>query len=37
MMGLDALTYPHWREECVEEAAWLYLPMIMRHFLREPY
>lgn len=37
MMGLDALTYPLWREECVEEAHWIYLPMIMRGFLREPY
>jgi hypothetical protein len=34
MMGLDALTYPHWREECVEAREWDYLPMIMRHFPR---
>lgn len=37
MVGLDALTYPHWREECVEEREWVYLPLIMRRFLREPY
>jgi len=36
MMGLDALTYPHWREECVEAREWDYLPMIMRHFPRNP-
>ena len=37
MVGLDALTYPSWREECVQERKEIYLPMIMRRFLREPY
>jgi len=36
MVGLDALTYPHWREECVERKE-IYLPMIMRRFQQEPY
>jgi hypothetical protein len=36
MMGLDALTYPLWREECVETRESDYLPMIMRLFQREP-
>lgn len=35
MMGLDALTYPRWREECVEDRESDYLPMIMRLFQRD--
>ncbi|MBC8448802.1 MAG: hypothetical protein H8D78_13725 [Chloroflexi bacterium] len=36
MMGLDALTYPHWREECVELDEFGYLPMILRRYPRNP-
>ena len=31
MMGLDALTYPYWREECGERIPG-YLPLILRRF-----
>jgi len=36
MMGLDALTYPHWREECVVARERGYMPMIMRRYLQRP-
>jgi len=34
MVGLDALSYPHWREECVQAQEWDYLPMLMRLYPR---
>lgn len=36
MMGLDALTYPLWREQCVELDEFGYLPMILRRYPRSP-
>jgi len=36
MVGLDGLTYPQWRAECVEEGRQGYLPMIMRLYPRQP-
>jgi hypothetical protein len=37
MLGLDALTYPRWREQCEGERKEIYLPVIMRRFQQQPY